>query len=264
MKDWRKNTVRTWSKRLDGPGTDAMADQAQRWVANCGRHTPDLAVLSFHEGYFQPCRGNGLADADRWLATPQSSWLVYKTHLGRAGDKIAQIDSATKPGQHLLLRAAFDLGPIGLGLLSLGIADSMLQGSVVSQHEESFAIPVQPARRVYIRNADVILQGRPGRVQSELADDPIRLVEEHQLRRTAWALWLWSGGRHPRRVRATLGHRLAVFVRGDVVVRRQREELDEVFAQCQSLEHFCSLHVLARGILVFAEESPNFVQFLRQ
>jgi hypothetical protein len=206
MKDWRKNAVRTWSKRLDGPDADAVTDQAQSRVANRGCHTPDLAVLSFHEGHFQPCRGNGLADSDRGLATPQSGWLVHKTHLGRARDKIAQIDSAPKRGQSIFLGAALDLGPIGLGLLSLGIADSMLQGSVVSQYEQSFAIPVQPSRCVHVGNVDVVLQGWSARMQRELADDSVGLVEQHHLRRTAWdCRWRSGSGRSspgPRHARA--------------------------------------------------------------
>ena len=85
-------------------------------------------------------------------------WLRKQTILSRQSRYLTQI-----PFAHLVPR----------------IGDARLNLTIVGEHDKSFRVEVQPARRVDVPNANVLAQSRaPGRIR-ELAEHLKRLMQQN-------------------------------------------------------------------------------------
>ena len=57
--------------------------------------------------------------------------------------------------------------------------------------------------------------------------------------------------------------KLAVLVRGDVIVCGEREKFDEVLGEREILEHFRALFIFAGRVSLVAQHLANLREFLR-
>ena len=77
---------------------------------------------------------------------------------------------------------ALHLRPISLGYFRAITRYRCLQSPVISEHEQPFAIRIQPPRRIDIRDVNELSQRALVRLASELREYAIGFVEEHQHR----------------------------------------------------------------------------------
>jgi hypothetical protein len=56
----------------------------------------------------------------------------------------------------------------------------MLQGAIIGQQQQAFAVTVQPAGGIDAGNINVVTQGAPALLITELAQDTERLIESKQ------------------------------------------------------------------------------------
>jgi hypothetical protein len=59
------------------------------------------------------------------------------------------------------------------------MADGMLEGAIVGQDQQAFAVGVEPARRIDLRNRNEVFQRRLAAFRAELAKNAVRFVEEN-------------------------------------------------------------------------------------
>ena len=79
-------------------------------------------------------------------------------------------------------RRPFHLSPVGLGVAELGIGQPVLESAVVGEQDKPFAIVIESADGVDIRNRDIVGQGAFVLFGSrELADYVEGLVEKDVL-----------------------------------------------------------------------------------
>jgi len=82
--------------------------------------------------------------------------------------------------QRGLVGLALHLYPVGFPERVPGIAQPRMERAVVGEQQQAFAVVIQPAGRVDVGHGDVIGQGRPAVVGTELAQHAKRLVECQQ------------------------------------------------------------------------------------
>ena len=142
-----------------------MAARTRRSVGKptCRRHAAHLAVLAFAQRELEPRRRNLRAVADRRIARPQIRGLVDEPRAGGLRDEVAEVDAVAQRGERGLGRRAFDLRPIDLRELVARVRDARLQRAVVGQQQQAFAVGVEPARGVDVRDLDVVRERALGR-----------------------------------------------------------------------------------------------------
>ena len=92
--------------------------------------------------------------AYRRRSRPQPRRLVDQHRLTRSGKAIVQFHACTQLGELRFARYALHLNEINLGLLVRRIGDTMLQTSVVGQHQQALAVCIQTARSIHLRYGD--------------------------------------------------------------------------------------------------------------
>jgi len=99
---------------------------------------------------------------------------------GRADGTCGPIAQAHS-GQELLdcvrCHRAFNLGPIALLEVRARIADTPLEGTVIGQKHQPFAVIVEAARGIYAGNPDVVGERRTAFTVGESTEDAERFVE---------------------------------------------------------------------------------------
>lgn len=170
-------------------------DQAQGRQSDCRRHAPDLTVFSFGQGDGEPARGCLGALPNGWIAWPEPCWFFNVFRLAWAGDKIAKIDRAAQFFQRCCIWRSFHLNQISFRLLQVGMANVMLQPSIIRQQQQAFAVGIEPAGRIDIRNVQEIRQRLPLGMSRKLAHDIEGLIEKYE-RHGVLVLSDVSGARH--------------------------------------------------------------------
>jgi hypothetical protein len=89
------------------------------------------------------------AKAHRGVAWPQLRFRDH-AHLRRSSLPVIECYAVPQPVERFLSGCAFHLCPIGLGQFVFRVGDAGLQGTIVGQQHQSFAIVVEPAGGAYI------------------------------------------------------------------------------------------------------------------
>jgi len=146
-------------------------------VTHRGGHAADLAVATFPDHQFQPGGGNRLAVADGRVSGPEVR-LGQSPNLRRRRPAVGKVDPFGQRPKGLVVRLALDLDPVGLGLFETGVAQPVLDATVVGQNQQSLAVPIQPASRIDAGDRNEILEARATLAVPELGENPVGLVEE--------------------------------------------------------------------------------------
>ncbi len=77
----------------------------------------------------------------------------------------------------MLIDQSFHLRPVDLAQLHPRMADAVLQGAVVGEQHQPFAVVIQPAGRIDLGNGDVVGQAGLFPAAAELAQDVTGLAE---------------------------------------------------------------------------------------
>ncbi len=144
------------------------------------RHAADLAVLALAQRQLDPRRRNLRAITNRRIARPEIRGLFDEPRAGRLRHEVAEVDSCAQRRQRILGRRALDLRPVDLRKLELRARDARLQGAVVRQQQQPFAVRVEPAGGIYRRNLDEIGERLLAGLRRELAGHAEGFVEGDQ------------------------------------------------------------------------------------
>lgn len=117
-------------------------------MAHGGRHAADLPVAAFRQAEFDPGGGDLGPVTNRRIARPDGG-CRDDVGLGGRGFAIFQDDSLAQLFQSLRVWFPLHLGPIGLEQLVAGVTDTVLQGAIVGEQNQPFAVPIQSACGVY-------------------------------------------------------------------------------------------------------------------
>ena len=167
-------------QRFQTVGANGRADQAQRGQAHGCGHAPHLPVAPLLDAQFNPCAWLGLAHPDRRRARPQPWRLIDQTGPSRAGDAVVQRDAQAKRVQRMHIGLAFDLHPVDFFHFVAGVRNPRLQGAVVGQQQQAFAVGVQPAGYINAGHLDDVFQTAPATLGRELTQHALGLVQADQ------------------------------------------------------------------------------------
>lgn len=132
-----------------------------------GGHSPHLPISTFVYGEFQPAIRYCFSGPDRGVTRPQVRGVDAR-RFGGSAVAILQGDALAQFLQFLLPGRAFHLNQVGLGQMETRVTDTRLQGTVISEQQQSFRIPVQPPGRVNAGHRDELSQGATTAVVTEL------------------------------------------------------------------------------------------------
>jgi hypothetical protein len=142
-------------------------------------HAPHLAVAAFGNGELDPGGWDVPAHPDGRIAWPQF-WFRNAANSGRARAAIVEVHATAQFFQRFGIRLTFDLRPVGLGQFVFRFGNAGLQGPIVGEQQQTFAVVVEPTGRAYPWHADEFGQRAPAFLVSELAQDIERLVEQDE------------------------------------------------------------------------------------
>ena len=97
-------------------------------------------------------------------------------------DEVAEVDAGAQPPQRGFVGLALDLYPVGLGQFHFRLADGVLKLPVVGEYYQTFAVGVEPARRVDVRDRYEVLERALACARTELAKNAAGFVEEENPR----------------------------------------------------------------------------------
>lgn len=123
---------------------------------------------------------------NRRMAFPQPFRLFDLPCMAGHGHEVAEVERAIQARKRIVVRHAFDLHDIGLGLLAIGMADPVLQLSVIGKEHQALAVGVKAPGWVDAGNIKIISQGFPAFVRGKLAHDIERFIEKNQGHERQW------------------------------------------------------------------------------
>ncbi|CAM2149065.1 protein of unknown function [Pararobbsia alpina] len=168
------------SEREQVERADRYPHEPQCRKADGGRHAAHLAVFAFRDLHFDPRRRNLRAITHRRYALPEMIRRIDAPCTTRLCHIVAQVDAAFERAQRVVADSAVDLRPVAFDKFVTGFGDARLQGAVVGQQEEPFAVGVEPSRRIDTWHVDVRGKRGPRFVRRELADRAKRFVQSDQ------------------------------------------------------------------------------------
>jgi hypothetical protein len=130
---------------------DCHTHQPQGRETDSRGHTPHLAVAALGEGEFDPGGRDVAAPADGRIARPQFRFR-NEADFRRAGTAIAERHATAQFFQRLGARLTFDLCPVGLGQFVFRFGNAGLQGPIVCEQQQAFAVVVKPTGGPHARN----------------------------------------------------------------------------------------------------------------
>ena len=160
-------------------GSDRHAYQAQGRMTHGRGHAPYLAVAALGEDDFDPGGRDVLAKADRGHARPQLR-LRNETDFRRERVSIIEPHAAAQCVQRLRARHIFDLRPIGFGQLVFRFGNAGLQGTVVREQQQAFAVVVEPSCCAHLRYRNVFGERASAFLVGELAQDIEWFVDQDE------------------------------------------------------------------------------------
>lgn len=81
--------------------------------------------------------------------------------------------------QRIVIWYVLNLNPVGFFQFEAGVGYQVLQRAVVSEQDQSLAVPVQPASGVDVRLINKVLERLSASVIGELGEYVKRLIEEN-------------------------------------------------------------------------------------
>lgn len=158
-------------------GTDGDPDQSQGREPDRRRHPPDLAIAALGQDDLDPGGWFVFADADWWMPRPQVRRRKDPYHC-RPGRAVVQHDAVTQRFERMIIWRTVHLHPVNLRKLVFRVSNAGLQGPIVCEQEQSFAVVIEPAGSPNARQPDIIRECGAPRAVSKLAQDVERLVEQ--------------------------------------------------------------------------------------
>jgi hypothetical protein len=163
----------------EAEGSDADSQEPQGGVPDGSRHFADLMVFAFGEFERDPAIGNGFSDANRRVARRERRLGLEKT--GAAGERLlaAKKNAALELGEGFRGRDAFDLGPVFAQMAVGRVEKLLIEGGLVAEQEESFAVSIEAADGVDLLGKSKIGEGGPLGVglRCELGKDAVGFVK---------------------------------------------------------------------------------------
>ena len=146
-----------------------------------GGHSSHLTVSTLAQREAQPAGRDRLAESYRRITRPQPVRFRRTLGLRRQGRAVFEHHAPAQRLQCGLVDLTLDLGQVGLGLLVPGIGQTMRQGAVVGQQQQTLTVPIQPPSRVDVLLPNEFGQGCPTVGIGELAQHAVGFVqsEEH-------------------------------------------------------------------------------------
>jgi hypothetical protein len=163
----------------EGDVLDGGADEAESGEADGGGHAADLAVAAFGEGEGEPGGGDGGANADGRRAWGEV-WVWDWQDFGGAGAVALDGDAGAEGVEGGFGGDAFDLDEVGATVGEIGEEETELEGTVVGEKKQSFAVGVEAAGGVDVGNWNEIGEGRArgyGSVR-ELGENAVGFMED--------------------------------------------------------------------------------------
>ena len=164
--------------------SDGDTDQPQRREAHRCRHPPDLPISTLANRQAQPGVADGFALAYWWVALPYIRWWDGVGFCG-PGHAVLKLNACRELFAGSRINVTFDLNQVGLPLLVIRVRNALLGFAILGEHQETFRVVVEPARRAKARCAEVVGECRPGLFRlfsiRELAQHAKRFVEQNHL-----------------------------------------------------------------------------------
>jgi hypothetical protein len=164
--------------------SDGDTDQPERWVAHRGCHPPDLAISTLAYRQAQPGVADGFALAYWWVALPYIGWWDGVGFCG-PGHAVLKLNACRELFAGSRINVTFDLNPVGLPLLVIRVRNALLGFAILGEHQKTFRVVVEPARRSKARCAEEVGKRRPGMFRllaiRELAQHAKWFVEQYHL-----------------------------------------------------------------------------------
>ena len=126
-------------------------------MTNGGGHAANLAIAAFAQRDREPRSWDCASFANRRDARPNSG-RMESFDLGGSGHAVAQHHAAPQLLQRRIRRNMLHLHPIKFGQFVLRIANAVLQRARISQHQQAFAVVIEPSSRVDIRHVKIFRQ----------------------------------------------------------------------------------------------------------
>jgi hypothetical protein len=166
-------------KSFEGKVFDGGADEAEGGQADRGGHAANLAVAPLGEGEREPGSGDGGADTNGGRSRGEGG-VGDLDDFGGAGTVALDGDAGTESVEGGFGGSAFDLDAVGTAVGEIGEEEAELEGAVVGEEEQSFAIGVKAAGGVDVGDWDEVGEGGARRDGSicELGENAVGFVEE--------------------------------------------------------------------------------------
>ena len=143
-----------------------------------GGHPAHLAVASLVERNFQPAGGNRFALTNRRVARPQPDGFLHKFYVGRQGGAVVEGDAVAQGGQRLGRGFAFHLNIVDLAGALTRLGQLRLQRAVVGQHQQAFAVAIEPTGGIDARHRNKIFQRAAPGLVGKLRQHIIGFIEQ--------------------------------------------------------------------------------------
>jgi hypothetical protein len=157
-------------------------DQAQRRVADRGRHAPHLAVAALADGELEPRGRNPRAKPDRRTARGDVR-LGDVPDVSRRSHSFGQGDAAGQCRDRRRLRHAFNLRPVHFFDAVPRVADQRLQPPGVRQQQQALAVIVETTGRVKPGQRQVVGEAATVPVGRKPRQHPEWLIEKNESHR---------------------------------------------------------------------------------